>query len=83
LYRAKLTDVRVIRPTPSGEPKTYRININRVYHDYNTTMDFPDFLVLPGDVVYCQSVWVAEVADTLNLYLWSLLPFRGPSITGF
>jgi hypothetical protein len=83
LYRAKLTDVRVIRPTPSGKPKTYRININQVYHDYNPTLDFPDFLVLPGDVVYCQSVWIAEVADTLNLYLWSLLPLRSPSITGF
>jgi polysaccharide biosynthesis/export protein len=81
IYRAKLTDVRVIRPSPSGKPKTYRVNLDMVYHDSDESVDFQDFLVLPGDVVYCQSVWIADVADTIDLYLWSLLPFRSPGIT--
>ena len=73
-YRAKLTDVRIVRPTETGkEPKLYRVNINNVFHSEG----YPDFLVLPGDVIYCQSTWAGSLADTLRLYIWDLLPLRG------
>jgi hypothetical protein len=44
-----------------------------VLHD-----EAPDFLLLPGDVVYAQRKWIADVANTLHLYLWRLTPLSVP-----
>jgi protein involved in polysaccharide export with SLBB domain len=72
---AKLTDVRVIRGSSDrgSAPRTIRVNVNSVLHD-----EAPDFLLLPGDVVYAQRKWIADVANTLHLSLWRLTPLSVP-----
>jgi len=71
LTTAKWSDVRVLRATGSPEMRTQRLDVAAVLHDA-----YPDFVLLPGDVVYCQTSGIADVANFLDLYLWRLLPFR-------
>jgi hypothetical protein len=39
----------------------------------------PDFLLLPGDVVYAQTSTIADMGNWVELYIRRLLPF---AITG-
>lgn len=74
---ANWADVRVIRIGPDGAAKTFRVNVEAILHE-----EQPDFLVLPGDVVYCQTSAIADAGNWVELYIRRLLPFQlaGPAI---
>ena len=74
-HRAKWSDVRVLRYYGAkATNRTYRVNASAVLLD-----ELPDFLVLPGDVIYCQTSTIADLNDIVELYIRGLLPF---SLTG-
>jgi protein involved in polysaccharide export with SLBB domain len=72
------TDIRVLRIGPDGGNRTFRINMDAVFHE-----GAPDFLLLPGDVVYLQTSGIADAGNWVELYIRRLLPFGlgGPSVT--
>ncbi|MGE3174344.1 MAG: polysaccharide biosynthesis/export family protein [Planctomycetota bacterium] len=76
-YTAKESDVRVLRVAPDGTQRTFRVNLSAVLLD-----EQPDFLLLPGDVVYCQTSTIADLGNLVDLYIRRLLPFSlsGPSV---
>ncbi|MBK8095785.1 MAG: polysaccharide export protein [Planctomycetes bacterium] len=73
-YTIKHSDVRILRINPDGTQRTFRVNMEAVLLD-----EQPDFLLLPGDVVYCQTSTIADLGNMVDLYIRRLLPF---SITG-
>ncbi len=66
---AKASDVRVLRNTPGQTPRTIRVNLDSILHDAA-----PDFLLLPGDIVYCQTSGVADVGNWVDLYIRRMIP---------
>jgi hypothetical protein len=44
--------------------------------------EWPDFLLLPGDVVYAQTSAVADVGNLVELYVRRMMPFQlgGPAL---
>ena len=77
LYTVKENDVRVLRIAPDGTQRTFRVDMESVLRDQQ-----PDFLLLPGDLVYCQTSTIADIGNLVELYVRRLLPFSlsGPSI---
>jgi protein involved in polysaccharide export with SLBB domain len=73
----KYADVRILRIAPDGSQRTIRVNMEAVLHE-----EAPDFLLLPGDVVYCQTSGIADAGNWVELWIRRLLPFAlgGPSI---
>ena len=73
----KHSDIRILRISPDGTQRTFRVNMARVLLD-----EWPDFLLLPGDVVYAQTSSIAEVGNWIDLYIRRMLPFQlgGPAI---
>lgn len=73
----KESDVRILRIAPDGTQRTFRVNLSSVLFD-----EQPDFLLLPGDVVYCQTSGIADVGNAVDLYVRRLLPFSlgGPAL---
>jgi len=73
----KHNDVRVLRINPDGTQRTFRINMEAVLLD-----EQPDFLLLPGDVIYAQTSAIADVGNCVELYIRRLLPFQigGPAL---
>lgn len=73
----KHSDVRILRISPDGTQRTFRVNMSRVLLD-----EWPDFLLLPGDVVYAQTSAVADVGNLVELYIRRMLPFQlgGPAL---
>ncbi|MCB9919327.1 MAG: SLBB domain-containing protein [Planctomycetes bacterium] len=70
--RAKWKDVRVLRYYGNADQvRTHRVNMSGVL--LNGT---PDFMVLPGDVVYCQTSMIADVNDFITLYITRMLPIQ-------
>ncbi len=70
--RAKWGDVRVLRYYGSADQvRTHRVNMDAVLLDGS-----PDFLVLPGDVVYCQTKAIADLNDIVTLYITRMLPIQ-------
>lgn len=76
-YTIKSSDVRILRIAPDGTQRTFRVNMNDVL-----LAEYPDFLLLPGDVVYCQTSTVADIGNLVDLYIRRMLPFSlvGPSV---
>jgi protein involved in polysaccharide export with SLBB domain len=70
----KESDVRVLRINSDGTQRTFRVNMAAVLRD-----EQPDFLLLPGDIVYCQTSTIADLGNLVELYIRRLLPF---AITG-
>lgn len=70
----KESDVRVLRFNPDGTQRTIRVNLSDVLYGRQ-----PDLLLLPGDVVYCQTSLIADLGNWVELYIRRLLPFQ---ITG-
>jgi len=70
----KESDVRVLRINTDGTQRTFRVNMAAVLRD-----EQPDFLLLPGDIVYCQTSTIADLGNVVELYIRRLLPF---AITG-
>lgn len=73
----KHSDIRILRINGDGTQRTFRVNMARVLLD-----EWPDFLLLPGDVVYAQTSAIAEVGNWVELYIRRLLPFAigGPAL---
>lgn len=73
----KHNDIRILRINPDGTQRTFRVNMLDVLYD-----EQPDFLLLPGDVVYAQTSSIAEVGNWVELYIRRLLPFQlgGPAV---
>lgn len=76
-YTVKETDIRVLRINPDGTQRAFRINLDRVLR-----AEWPDFLLLPGDVIYCQTSTIADLGNLVDLYVRRLLPFAlgGPAL---
>ena len=70
---AKESDVRIIRNSGFGVPKTIRVNAENILYDEGT-----DFLVLPGDVIFCQTSGIADAGIWVQLWIRNLLPFNFP-----
>lgn len=75
LITADDDDVRVLRNQPMAGPHTYRVNVEQTLYESG-----PDFLLLPGDVVFAQTSGIADVGNWVELYIRRVLPFQ---ITGF
>jgi polysaccharide export outer membrane protein len=70
----KESDIRVLRINPDGTQRTFRVNVSDVLYS-----EYPDFLLLPGDVVFAQTSTIADMGNWVELYIRRLLPF---AITG-
>jgi polysaccharide export outer membrane protein len=70
-------DIRVLRINQDGSQRTFRVNLEAVLED-----EWPDFLLLPGDVVYAQASAIANAGYAVDLYIRRLLPFQlgGPAL---
>jgi len=68
--------VRILRVNPDGTQRTFRVNMEAVLLD-----EQPDFLLLPGDVVYAQTSTIADIGNWVELYIRRMLPFQigGPA----
>ncbi|HLQ37704.1 MAG TPA: polysaccharide biosynthesis/export family protein [Planctomycetota bacterium] len=77
LVTVKESDIRILRINPDGTQRTFRVNMGLVLEG-----EYPDFLLLPGDVIYCQTSGIADVGNVVELYVRRLLPFSlgGPSV---
>ncbi len=75
----KHSDIRILRINPDGTQRTFRVNMDAVLLD-----ESPDFLLLPGDVVYAQTSTIAELGNLVELYVRRLLPIQlgAPAIGG-
>jgi polysaccharide biosynthesis/export protein len=73
----KSSDVRILRINPDGTQRTFRVNMDAVLLD-----EQPDFLLLPGDVIYAQTSAIADVGNWVELYIRRLLPVQlgGPAL---
>jgi polysaccharide export outer membrane protein len=75
----KHNDVRILRINQDGTQRTFRVNMQAVLYE-----EQPDFLLLPGDVIYAQTSTIAEVGNWVELYIRRLLPIQlgAPAIGG-
>jgi hypothetical protein len=71
---AKWNDVRLLRYYGKDTVKRHRVNMSGAL-----LAQEPNFLVLPGDVVYCRTSTIADIHDFVGLYIKRLLPI---AITG-
>lgn len=70
--RAKSSDVRILRYYGKADQvRTHRVNMNEIMLNGGA-----DFMVLPGDVVYCQTSTIADLNDIVTLYIRRLLPIQ-------
>lgn len=67
----KHNDVRIIRVNQDGTQRTFRVNMEAVLLE-----EQPDFLLLPGDVIYAQTSFIADVGNWVELYIRRLLPIQ-------
>jgi len=76
-YTVDFDNIRILRINPDGTQRTFPVNMEAVFQDAQ-----PDFLLLPGDVIYCQTSGIADVGNWVDLWIRRLLPFEigGPSI---
>ncbi|MFO1077010.1 MAG: polysaccharide biosynthesis/export family protein [Planctomycetota bacterium] len=77
LHTVKHSDIRILRIAPDGTERTFRVNMEAVFEE-----EQPDFLLLPGDVVYCQTSGIADAGNWVDLWIRRLLPFQlgGPAL---
>lgn len=76
----KHSDIRILRINPDGSQRTFRVNMDAVLLE-----ESPDFLLLPGDVVYAQTSTIADLGNLVELYVRRLLPFDlgGPTVGSY
>jgi protein involved in polysaccharide export with SLBB domain len=76
-YTVKHSDIRILRINADGSQRTFRVNMDKVLLDRS-----PDFLLLPGDVIYAQTSCIADLGNLVDLYVRRLLPFSlgGPAL---
>ena len=61
----------MLRVSPDGSQRTFRVDLAGVLR-----AEYPDFLLLPGDVIYCQTSSIAEVGNWVELWIRRLLPIQ-------
>ncbi len=73
----KHSDIRILRINPDGTQRTFRVNMDAVLLE-----ESPDFLLLPGDVVYAQTSGIADAGNWVELWIRRLLPvdIGGPTV---
>ncbi|MBX3462793.1 MAG: polysaccharide biosynthesis/export family protein [Planctomycetes bacterium] len=76
----KYKDIRVLRLGPDGSNRTFRVNMDAILLE-----QAPDFLLLPGDVIYCQTSGIADAGNWVELWIRRLLPFQigDPTVGSF
>lgn len=76
-HTVKHSDIRILRINPDGTQRTTRVNMDAILLDQQ-----PDFLLLPGDVVYAQTSGIADAGNWVDLWIRRLLPFSlgGPAL---
>ena len=76
-HTVKHSDIRILRINQDGTQRTTRVNMDAVLLEQQ-----PDFLLLPGDVVYAQTSGIADAGNWVDLWIRRLLPFQigGPAI---
>jgi len=72
---AKASDVRVLRNVPGNPPRTIRVDLDSTLYAGG-----PSFFVLPGDVIFCQTSWIADVGNWIDLYIRRMIPVPLPPI---
>lgn len=80
VHTVKHSDVRILRINQDGTQRTTRVNMDAVLLDQQ-----PDFLLLPGDVVYAQTSGIADAGNWVDLWIRRLLPFQlgNPTVGSF
>lgn len=80
IFTVKHSDIRILRINQDGSQRTFRVNMDSVLLE-----ESPDFLLLPGDVVYAQTSTIADIGNLVELYIRRMLPFAigGPTIGSF
>ncbi|HEX5050613.1 MAG TPA: polysaccharide biosynthesis/export family protein [Planctomycetota bacterium] len=80
IHTVKHSDIRVLRIAQDGTQRTFRVNLDAVLLE-----ESPDFLLLPGDVVYCQTSGIADAGNWVDLWIRRMLPFTigGPTVGSF
>lgn len=63
--------IHIIRVSPDGTQRNFRVNMEAVFEG-----EEPDFLLLPGDVVYCETSGIADAGNWVDLWIRRLLPFQ-------
>jgi protein involved in polysaccharide export with SLBB domain len=73
----KHNDVRILRINQDGTQRTFRVNMEAVLLE-----EQPDFLLLPGDVIYAQTSVIAELGNCVEFHSRRRLPFQigGPAL---
>ena len=77
----KYSDVRILRiNSTDGTQRAWRVNMEAILHE-----EQPDFLLLPGDIVYLQTSGIADAGNWVELWIRRLLPFAisGPTVGSF
>lgn len=76
-HTVKHSDIRILRINQDGSQRTTRVNMDAILRD-----EQPDFLLLPGDVIYAQTSGIADAGNWVDLWIRRLLPFSigGPAI---
>jgi protein involved in polysaccharide export with SLBB domain len=70
---AKSNDVRILRGSGTPEFRTDRFNVASTL-----VGEQPDYILLPGDVIYCQTSSIADAGNWMQLYIRNLLPIGNP-----
>ncbi|MCA8973163.1 MAG: polysaccharide biosynthesis/export family protein, partial [Planctomycetes bacterium] len=76
-YTVNHDNIRILRVNPDGTQRTFAVNMQAVFEE-----EQPDFLLLPGDVIYCQTSGIADAGNWVDLWIRRLLPFQigGPAL---
>lgn len=65
-------DIRLLRSPGTPGQRTQRVNYEAILHRSE-----PDYLLLPGDVVYVQTSSIGDVGNFVELYVRRVLPIGG------
>lgn len=71
MITAKGTDIRILRNEVGRATRTFRVDYDGIIF-----REQPDFLVLPGDVIYCQTSGIGEAGYQVDLWIRRLIPFN-------
>ncbi|MCA8951662.1 MAG: polysaccharide biosynthesis/export family protein [Planctomycetes bacterium] len=76
-YTVNHDHIRIIRISPDGTQRNFQVNMEAVFRG-----EQPDFLLLPGDVIYCETSGIADAGNWVDLWIRRLLPFQlgGPAL---
>lgn len=76
-YTVNHDHIHILRVSPDGSQRNFRVNMEAVFEG-----EQPDFLLLPGDVIYCETSGIADAGNWVDLWIRRLLPLQlgGPAL---